>query len=232
MPNCQAHFLKFGYQKKNNMEKIAIVDDNSEQRETSKIRLKLFLKELNSTLEVIDVFPFKEYSDYYGFINSENIIALIIDEKLYNDSQNDKSPVSYNGSDLVVFIRERYKYIPIFTLTNFPEDHILQEKINEYDYIFSKKDFTIKQVSIIQRSCHRYLEENQNELSIYNDITQKIAIGKGVDEDYHKLSALQTKLHIPLNSDIKIREEWLEEYEKQILALEELKIKLKTELNR
>jgi len=212
------------------MEKIAIVDDNSEQRETNKIRLKLFLKELNSTLEVIDVFPFKEYSDYFGFINSEDIIALVIDEKLYNDSQFDKVPVGYNGSDLVVFIRERYKYIPIFTLTNFPDDNILQEKINEYDYIFSKKDFTIKQVSIIQRSCHRYLDENQKELSLYGDISQKLALGKGEFDDYEKLNALQTKLQIPFNSDIKIRKEWLDEYEKQILALEELKNKLENNL--
>ena len=212
------------------MEKIAIVDDNSEQRETNKIRLKLFLKELNSTLEVIDVFPFKEYSDYFGFINSEDIIALVIDEKLYNDSQFDKVPVGYNGSDLVVFIRERYKYIPIFTLTNFPDDNILQEKINEYDYIFSKKDFTIKQVSIIQRSCHRYLDENQKELSLYGDFSQNLALGKGEFDDYEKLNALQTKLQIPFNSDIKIRKEWLDEYEKQILALEELKNKLENNL--
>ena len=208
------------------MEKIVIVDDNSDQRGTNKIRLKLFLKELNSPLEVIDIFPFEEYSDYYKFIIDEDIIALVIDEKLYNDSQPDKAPVGYNGSDLVTFIRERFKYIPIFTLTNFPEDQILQEKVNEYDYIFSKNDFTLKQVSIIQRSCHRYLEENQRELSLYSCLSQKLAMGKGEDNDYEILNALQTKLHMPLNDDIKIREEWLAEYENQIKALEELKYKL------
>lgn len=214
------------------MAKIAIIDDNKEQRETNTIRLRLFLKQLNSKVEVIDVFPFKKYSDYYGFIDSEDIVALIIDEKLYNDSQADKAPVEYNGSDLVGYIRERYKYIPIFTLTNFPEDQILQEKINEYDYIFSKKEFSIKQVEIVNRACQRYLEENQKELSLFDDLTKKIASGKGEAGDFVKLKALQLKLQIPLSSDLKDREDWITEYEKQIDALEELKIKLEKKLKK
>jgi hypothetical protein len=214
------------------MTKIAIVDDNKEQRETNTIRLRLFLKELHSEIEVSDIFPFEKYSDYYGYIDSENIIALVIDEKLYNDSQLDKAPVEYNGSDLVGYIRERYKYIPIFTLTNFPEDQILQDKINEYDYIFSKKEFTIKQVEIINRACQRYLEENQKELSQVDDLTRKIASGKGEANDIERLKALQIKLSIPFSFDSKDREEWLIEYEKQITALEELKFKLEKKLNK
>lgn len=214
------------------MTKIAIVDDNKEQRETNTIRLKLFLKQLNSSFEVIDVFPFEKYSDYYGFIDSEKVIALVIDEKLYNDSQTDKAPVEYNGSDLVTFIRERYKYIPVFTLTNYPEDQVLQDKINEYDYIFSKKKFTIKQVEIIQRACQRYLEENQKELSLFDDLTKKIASGKAEEDDNEKLKALQLKLHIPLSTDLKDREEWLKEYEKQIEALAGLKAKLEKKLKK
>ena len=214
------------------MAKIAIVDDNKEQRETNTIRLRLFLKELHSKIEVSDIFPFEKYSDYYGYIDSENIVALVIDEKLYNDSQLDKAHVEYNGSDLVGYIRERYKYIPIFTLTNFPEDQILQDKINEYDYIFSKKEFSIKQVEIINRACQRYLVENQKELSQVDDLTRKIASGKGETNDIEKLKALQIKLSIPFSSDFKDREEWLIEYEKQITALEELKFKLEKKLNK
>ena len=214
------------------MAKIAIVDDNKEQRETNTIRLKLFLKQLYSNLEVIDVFPFEKYSDYYGFIDAEDVITLIIDEKLYNDSQADKAPVDYNGSDLVTFIRERYKYIPIFILTNVPDDQNLLEKINEYEYIFSKKEFTIKQVEIVQRACQRYFEENQKELAIFNDLTKKIASGNAETGDNEKLLALQLKLHIPLSTDLRDREEWLTEYENQISALEELKSKLEKKLNK
>lgn len=214
------------------MPKIAIVDDNKDQRGTYAIRLKQFLKELNSDIQVIDIFPFEKPSDYYGFIDAENIAAIIVDEKLHNDSQPDKLPVGYNGSDLVMYIRERYKYIPFFTLTNFPEDQVLQEKINEYDYIFSKKEFTIKQVEIIQRACQRYLAENQKELTMYNDLTRKIASGKAEGDDIEQLKALQQKLEIPLSTDLKDREEWLKEYEKQIVSLEEIKSKLEKKLKK
>lgn len=215
------------------MAKIAIVDDNQDQRGTYAIRLRQFLKELNSDIQVIDIFPFEKPSDYYGFIDAEKIAAIIVDEKLHNDSQPDKPPVGYNGSDLVMYIRERYKYIPFFTLTNFPEDQVLQEKVNEYDYIFSKKDFTIKQVEIIQRACQRYLAENLKELSMYNDLTRKIASGDKVDkEDIEKLKALQEKLQIPVSTDLTDREEWLKEYEKQIASLEEIKSKLEKKLKK
>lgn len=214
------------------MVKIAIVDDNKDQRETNTIRLKLFLKDLHSKIEVSDIFPFEKFSDYYGYIESENIIALVIDEKLYNDSQLDKAPVEYNGSDLVGYIRERYKNIPIFTLTNFPDDPNLQDNIYEYDYIFSKKEFAINQVIIINRACQRYLEDNQKELSQVNDLTRKIASGKGDPNDIERLKALQIKLSIPFSCDLKDREEWLIEYEKQLTALEELKFRLEKKLNK
>lgn len=212
------------------MAKIVIVDDNKDQRETYAIRLKQFIKELNSDIQIIDIFPFEKPSDYYGFIDAENIAATIVDEKLHNDSQPNKLPVEYNGSDLVMFIRERYKYIPFFTLTNYPEDQVLQEKINEYDYIFSKKEFTIKQVEIIQRACQRYLVENLKELSMYDDLTRKIASGKAEGDDIEKLKALQQKLQIPLSTFLKDREEWLNEYEKQIVALGDIKTKLEKKL--
>ena len=214
------------------MAKIAIIDDNKDQRETYAIRLKQFLKELNSDIQVVESFPFENPSDYYGFIDIEDISAMIVDEKLHNDSQPDKPPVGYNGSDLVMHIRERYKYIPFFTLTNFPEDQVIQEKVNEYDYIFSKKDFTIKQVEIIQRACQRYFNENLKELSMYNDLTRKIASGNIEKGDIEKLKALQEKLQIPVSTDLSDREEWLKEYEQQIESLEEIKLKLEKKLKK
>lgn len=214
------------------MAKIALVDDNKDQRDTNKIRLNLFLKQLKSDLGVIDIFPFSDRSEYYRFIDAEDIVAIIVDEKLYNDSQPNIPPVDYNGSDLVLDIRKRYKDIPFFTLTNYPEDQVLQEKINEYDYIFSKKEFTIKQVQIIQRACQRYLNENENELKEYSNLTKKIASGDREPADLEKLKALQEKLNIPFSTDLTDRKEWLEEFEKQLNLLIEIKAKLEKRLKR
>jgi hypothetical protein len=209
------------------MSKIAIVDDNKDQRDTNTIRLRLFLKKIKSNLEVVDTFPFQKYDEYYRFIEKENIVGLIVDEKLHNDSQPDNPPVDYNGSDLVVRIRERYKYIPFFTLTNFAADPTILEHFENYEYIISKKDFTEKHVSIIHRACQRYLIENQKELIEFDELSKKIASGEGKKSDLEKLKALQLKLQIPLSVDLGDRQEWLIEYEKQLDSLEKIKSILK-----
>jgi hypothetical protein len=50
--------------------------------------------------------------------------------------------------------------------------------------------------------------------------------------DEEKLKALQIKLQMPLMSGLQDRENWLEEYEKQIVSLEQIKHSLQEKLNR
>jgi len=204
------------------MAKIAIVDDNKEQRETLRISLKLYLKKKKSSLEVIDIFPFDTYEKYYPWIQDEEICSLIFDERLQNDSEGDLGPVGYKGNDLVIKIRERFKDIPIFTVSAHIDDEELQARFNEFEYIISRDNFDEKYVDIIIRSSQRYLQENQKELSEFDDLTRKIAAGESDIQDIERLKALQLKLHIPLMNDLKDREDWLVEYEKQITSLEEI----------
>jgi DNA-binding NtrC family response regulator len=205
------------------MAKIAIIDDNKEQRETLRIALKLYLKKRKSSLEVIDIFPFQTYDQYYPWIDEQEICVLIFDERLHNDSEGDLEPVGYRGNDLVMKIREHYKDIPIFTVTAHIDDEELQARFNEFDYIITRDSFDDKYVDIIVRASQRYLKENQEELSEFDDLAKKIAAGKGEGVDLEKLKALQVKLQIPLMNDLKDREDWLEEYEKQIQSLESIK---------
>ena len=208
------------------MIKIGIVDDNKDQRETNKNRLTLFLRDRVSDFEVIDIFPFKNFSEYYTWIHDENLNLLIFDEKLYNDSQDGKVPVDYNGSDLVIKIRERYKDIPIFTLTNFPEEEDLQRNFNQFEHIIAKDKFDEKYTDIIIRASNRYFDENQKELFLFDELTKKIALGDSLPENLEKLKALQIKLNIPLSNDLIDRNDWLIEYEIQIKSLEQIRKKL------
>ncbi len=212
------------------MAKIAIVDDSNDQRDTYSKRLSLFLKNKNSTIEVITTCPFSDFNKYYDWIKNENIIALIFDEKLHNESQKGSPPVNYNGSYLVIKIRESYKDIPIFTLTNFPDDEELQRNFNQFEYILSKKDFSDKHVDIILRACQRYLDENKKQLSLYDELTRKIASGNAVDNDFESLKALQLKLQITYNINLKDKEDWLKEYENQISELEQIKNDLESKI--
>jgi CheY-like chemotaxis protein len=214
------------------MAKIALVDDSKDQRETYKKLLSLFLKAKESSLEVIDIFPFKEFTDYYSWIIDENIVVLIFDEKLYNDSDVGLEPVNYNGSFLVKKIRERFKDIPIFTLTNFPDDEELQRNFNQFEYILSKNDFAQKHVDIILRASQRYLDENQKQLALFDNLTKKIASGNAEGNDIEVLKALQVKLQIPVGIDLKDREDWLKDYENQIAALELIKKNLESKIKK
>lgn len=211
------------------MKKIAIVDDSNDQRDTYKKRLTLFLMQKGSTLEVIDTSPFSDISHYYEWIINEEIITLIFDEKLHIESQEGCSPVDYNGSFLVKRIRERFKDIPIFTLTNFPNDEDLQRNFSQFEFILSKSNFTEEYVDIILRAGQRYFDENQKQLSLYNELTRAISGGNNDPELIKKLQALQTKLELPF-SGYDDRNGWLNKYESQIKSLETLNNIIKSKL--
>jgi CheY-like chemotaxis protein len=213
------------------MANIALIDDNKDQRETFRKLLSIYLKKKNSDLNVIDIFPFKNIEDYYHWIIDRKIVALIFDEKLHNDSTNGYDPVDYNGTDIVVKIRQRFKDIPIFSLTNFNTDEELDRNFHQFEYILSKSDFTDKHVEIILRACQRYFDDNITELSRFDEVTRKIAAGKGSLEDFEILQALQVKLQIPYCVELKDREDWLLQFEKQLIELEKIKIEIERNLN-
>ncbi len=213
------------------MGKIAIVDDSNDQRDTYSKRLSLFLKRKGSTLEVIDTYPFSDINSYNDWISSEDIIALILDEKLHIESQEGSIPVDYSGSNLVLKIRERFKDIPIFTLTSYPHDPELLEVFNQYEYILSKEDFSEKYVDIILRASQRYFIENQKQLSLFNELTKEISGGNKDPELIKELQALQTKLELPF-SGFDDRNAWLNEYESQITSLEMLNDIIRTKLEK
>jgi CheY-like chemotaxis protein len=214
------------------MAKIAIIDDNKEQRETLKIEMRLYLKKRGSALDVIDIFPFASYEEYNPWIIDQEICVLILDERMHNDSEGELGPVGYRGNELVLKIREHFKDIPIFTVTAHIDDEELQARFSEFEYIISRENFDEKYVDIIIRAGQRYLDQNEKELTEFEILTRKIAAGDVDAGDEEKLKALQIKLQMPLMSGLQDRENWLEEYEKQIVSLEQIKHSLQEKLNR
>lgn len=214
------------------MAKIAIIDDNKEQRETLKIEMRLYLKKRGSALDVIDIFPFASYEEYNPWIIDQEICVLILDERMHNDSEGELGPVGYRGNELVLKIREHFKDIPIFTVTAHIDDEELQARFSEFEYIISRENFDEKYVDIIIRAGQRYLDQNEKELTEFEILTRKIAAGDVDAGDEEKLKALQIKLQMPLMSGLQDRENWLEEYKKQIVSLEQIKHSLQEKLNR
>jgi CheY-like chemotaxis protein len=216
--------------------KIGIIDDNFDQRETLRLSLGVYLENNDSTFEVIDIFPFvtETFQEYFQWIKDENIVCLIFDERMNNETENGIGPVGYKGDQLVSIIRERFKDIPIYVITSNKGDDELTAKFSEFEDIIERQEFIDegdKYVNRIIRATQRYLDENKNELQEFQKLSEKIASGKYSDEDYNSLLALQTKLHLPLDTTLNDRQEWLDEYENTIAELEKLKIELKSKLN-
>jgi CheY-like chemotaxis protein len=217
------------------MPAIAIIDDNRDQRETLKKRLSFHLREHESSLLVIDQFPFAKYEEYFPWIDGNDVRVLILDEKLNDQTDNGQGPVDYKGNELVSQIRSKLKDIPIFTITAHAEDQDLQAKFGEFDHIINREDFNehgSKYVEIMIRSTQRYLDENEEELREFDALTKLVASGTATQENKTRLAALQVKLNLPLSGDLMNREQWLKEYEKHIQDLEVLKIAIENKLKK
>lgn len=216
--------------------KIGIIDDNFDQRETLRLSLGVYLENNDSTFEVIDIFPFvtETFQEYFQWIKDENIVCLIFDERMNNETENGIGPVGYRGDQLVSIIRERFKDIPIYVITSNKGDDELTAKFSEFEDIIERQEFIDegdKYVDRIIRATQRYLDENKKELQIFQKLSEKVASGKYSDKEYDNLLALQTKLHLPFDTTLNDRQDWLDHYEKTILELEELKTELQSKLN-
>lgn len=217
------------------MSKIAIIDDNKSQRDTLKSILKSHLYNLESSLEVIDTFPFPDdlIHQYNEWIEQNEIVCLIFDEQMHNDSEEGSGPVGYRGNQLVMEIRKTFKDIPIYVITSHKNDDDLQAKFSEFEDIIGREEFILdgeKYVRRFIRASQGFLEENIAELSELKELSELVASGKNSEEDLAKLKALQLKLNITLDSSLGERKDWLDEYESKIQVLEQLQKKIENKI--
>ncbi len=218
------------------MSKIGIVDDNKSQRETLKSILESHIENLESPLKVIDIFPFPDdlLPNYENWIKNNDIVCLIFDEQMHNESENESGPVGYRGNQLVLEIRKKFKDIPVYVITSHKNDEELQSRFSEFEDIIGREEFIEdgeKYVKRFLRASEGFLEGNISELSELKELSELVASGNNTEEDLTKLKALQLKLNIVLDSSLGERKDWLDEYEAKIHFLEELQKKIESKIS-
>ncbi len=108
---------------------ICIIDDRVDIRGTLENKIRFVLKKKQLDWTIISQDPFLDKSEYLNFINETDIGVLILDERLHESGTGQQS-VNYNGSDLVIFLRQYLKNFPIYSITSYHEDDELENQFS------------------------------------------------------------------------------------------------------
>jgi hypothetical protein len=207
------------------MATIGIIDDREIDRRMIVRFTKLGNKEKG--WEVVDSPPFESLDDYPSWIASQKISALIIDERLDEAMVNGRA-VSYQGHDLVDFVREHIHTLPIFVITAHITDALLQDRFKDVEDIIDRRQYGReypKYVPRIIRSAQKYTSVFEKELSQLSSFAQKMATGETItEEERSHAEAIRTKLGIafPIESISDISN-WVDEAGNLIQELEDLR---------
>ena len=121
---------------------------------------------------------------------------------------------------MVKILRESFKDIPIFCLTNVEITEKLKKSQTHFNLILSRGKFDLdidNYLNLFIRSGVSFYTEFKKELTKLGELSIKIAEGEFTTEDLEEMQALQTRLIIPhLTEELLSREKYLEELEKKI----------------
>lgn len=205
------------------MPTIGIIDDRRKLRRTLALKLST---QLSAEWQHVDSDPLPNLSDYPGWISENEVVALIIDERLHEQAADSKSHVTYNGHDLIDFLRKRYASLPIFMVTSHADDLPLQRRSKDVEDIIIRDEFiqnAQKYVPRITRASQQYFETVQKQLTELSEVSSKIATGKATKKDKARAKAIQAHLQTPFADQPTDRSEWLGKMEDELKELGHLK---------
>lgn len=201
---------------------ICIIDDRIDIRGTLEKKIRFIFRKNNIDWNVISQDPFKEKMDYLNFIHENDIGVLILDERLHETS-NGQNSVDYNGSQLVIFLRQYLKDFPIYSITSYHEDDELENQFSQFDEIIARETFyprAEEYVARFIRAGQRFLTAHNKQLLRLSELSELIARGTASEDDLKELKVVQEGLNIPFSDyGYANRELWLDDYEKNLSEL-------------
>lgn len=212
------------------MKNIGLIDDKDKSRRAFMLKLNLELEKLYAGWKVIDSKPFKDPETYRQWVLENEISVLIIDERLDEEKLDDGSYVKYFGSDLVKELRNYFKDIPIYCITNIEITEHLKNALSYFNLILSRKKFDDdidNYLNLFIKSGISFYTEFQKELGRLGELSEKIARGEETASDLKEIQSLQTRLLIPhWTEELMSRENYLTELEKKIDEVKSMQDKL------
>lgn len=204
---------------------IGLIDDRNEQRTTLAGLLDVTLMDMQiDNFKIIDSLPLNGMEDYISWIKENDIVVLLLDERLCEGSG-----VDYRGSDLVVYLRKVFKDFPIYAITSYSEDEDLKKKFADFDDVIPREVF-VKQpevfVSRFVRAGKAFWQWQKGNLDRLGELSKKAAMLEASEEETKEIERLQTALQIPFTPFISSKEEWLVQYQEKVNELEQLSEKI------
>ncbi len=153
-------------------------------------------------------------TDYTDLLTDDRTGAIIVDQRL-----SDFSGVSYDGIELADYLRYLRPELPIFMLTNYADDELLQGQGGSVDSIIDKKTVR-KRAAVYVRRILRSMEHYQAALTkrqarLKELIDRKLSSGLNEAEEA-ELKTLRADVERPLESEMSHQEEiWKAELQAQ-----------------
>lgn len=217
------------------MKTIAVIDDRDSQRKSLVIAINNSLEKLYPEWSIIDIKPFNELALYRTWILENEISVLIIDERLNEEKGTDGKFAGYLGHQLVKYLREYFKNLPVFMITNYPPEEDLEDTMKDFNLIIQREEFindSDKFTNLFVVSGRSFYHEYSNQLERLSLLAEKIANGTATDRELVEINGLRTNLSLPhFSDDIVDREHYLKEFEDVITKMKELQNEIRKYLD-
>lgn len=200
------------------MPTIAIIDDRREARETV---AGLFHECVPDAVNVIDEQPLASLDSYPSWLREHNVSVLVIDERLHEQApENGGVHVSYNGHDLVEYLRRRIPEFPIFVITSYATDEELVKRFGAVEDIIDRTDFGDNADAFagrVTRAAQRYHNTFSRQLTEIAELATKVAADSATEAEMNRLRALQVEIGLSFPAEAYAsRSKWIKEAERKI----------------
>lgn len=222
------------------MKTIAIIDDNTEFRDTLKELFDNQLEndDLSQDWHVISAPPLQDKNTYSEWINTNDISVILIDERLDEARDENNECVDYYGSGATKVIRKTHRDIPIYVVTSFGPSPVLEKEFGLFEAVIERRKLTTdldtldEYLRMIIRSSERYTAREEDKLAELGVLAEKITSNTASEDEKMRVIALQEELLIPFTAQSMIsRQQWTAEYDDSVTKLESLKNEIEQYIN-
>lgn len=194
------------------METIAVIDDRQKMRETVVAVIVRALKKLGVDWNVIESAPLPAIEDYAEWIQDNDVLVLVLDEKL-NEEVAGGDGIEYSGHQVAELVRRQFPDLPQFIVTAIADSEDLEDA-SQLDAVVAREEFMNHSNTYVERMVRigmSYSKRYSEELADLTALSEKLASGSLSSEELDRLNSLRGKVQASAEIDSMIGlSSWIE----------------------